>query len=73
MSAIENDLDDWLDGGLTLIETTTFTGLKRTKIYQEMEAGRLVYRLHGTRRIISKRSAVRLLSSGSPSRTEHDQ
>lgn len=63
-----NDLDDWMDGGLTLNESSDFSRLGRTKLYQEMDAGRLKYRKHGTRRIVSKRSLVRLMSQGSPSR-----
>ena len=61
----------WAFGGMSVPAVVEFLGFGRTKTYQEMDAGRLVYRMHGTRRIVSRLSTIRLLGSGSPSRGEH--
>ena len=71
MGEFESKIAIWADGGLTLGGSTAFPGLGRTMLYQEMAAGRLEYRKHGTRRIISKRSLVLLMAAGSPGRAAH--
>lgn len=71
MNAIADEIDDWTEGGMTITQACEFTTIGRTKLYDEMNAGRLAYRKHGTRRIVSRSSLVRLMSIGSPSRVDH--
>ena len=71
MSETETDLDDWMDGGLTVNESCEFSGVGRTMLYAWMNAGLVAYRKHGTRRIISRRSLARRLALGSPGRGDH--
>ena len=71
MSEAINELDDWADGGLTIKKACDFSGAGRTTIYGWMSAGLIAHKKHGTRVIIAKRSLVRRLSEGSPSRSAH--
>jgi predicted site-specific integrase-resolvase len=71
MNATETELDEWMDGGLSVNEASEFAGVGRTTLYDWMNTGLIAYRMHGARRIVAKRSLVRRLSSGSPSRIEH--
>ena len=65
------DLDEWGAGAFTIKAYCDFSGRGRTAAYDDMDDGRLVWRQHGTRRLISKKSAVRLLAEGSESRAPH--
>jgi hypothetical protein len=68
MNASETELDEWMDGGLSVNEASEFAGVGRTTLYDWMNTGLVVYRKHGARRIVSRRSLARRLSEGSPGR-----
>jgi predicted site-specific integrase-resolvase len=71
MNATEMELDDWMDGGLSVNHASELADVGRTTLYDWMNRGLVAYRMHGARRIVARRSLVRRLSSGSPSRVVH--
>lgn len=52
------------EGVRTVQEATQFTRLSRSKLYAEMEAGRLAYVTVGRRRLIPMRALTEMLARG---------
>jgi hypothetical protein len=52
------------DGCLDVLEAVEFSGLSRSKLYSEMDLGRLCYVIRGRWRLIPKRELKRYLADG---------
>lgn len=52
------------DGLVTIPEAQSFTRLSRSKLYLEMDAGRLAYVTLGRRRLIPKRALIEMAAHG---------
>lgn len=57
-------IDPWADGGLTVQDAVAWSGIKRSSLYAAMDAGRLAFTKHGTRRLIARASLRLLLAAG---------
>lgn len=67
--AANDDTEVWEDGGLPIDHgeqdtACSLSGLSRTTIYKAMDAGLLVWSKVGSRRVVARRSLVRLLANG---------
>lgn len=63
-ATVPQAIDLWADGGLTVQDATAWSGIKRSSLYAAMDAGRLAFTKHGTRRLISRASLRLLLAAG---------
>lgn len=63
---MEEEMDTSLveDGAFTIPGATEFCGLSRSKLYDLMESGQLVYSKIGRSRRIPKRALVQLMAYG---------
>ncbi len=56
--------DVWRDGGLSIAEAVRFSGVGRSKLYVEMDMGKLPFTKIGRRRVVARRGLVDLLAQG---------
>ena len=57
--------EDWFrDGASSVTESERFSGVKRSKLYELIHAGRLVSTKVDGKRLIARRSLVALLAEG---------